>query len=435
MVIHYSGLSMVKLAGSSLDQRSAAAVAALADRVARQAPLLARRMVDRLKNEVPFYAHLPEEQLEGDILAICHHNIGVFLRLLATGHSPSESDLDAIRSSAARRAEERVPLQAILRAHHVGLMMMWEYFQHEVPAVSQEQLLFVATVAMEYIEGVTTLVSDAYVEEHEIIYGAERDVQRSLVNALLSGAPTADLAAQAGIHVHSGYLVLALDMGHSLDEDQPGVETAVATRRKIRRVGTRLSATVGEDALTLLDVAGGIVLIPTDADDSGGVAAEVPRLVASLSEAAHSPIVGGYAWHPGLPGIATSRVEAKALLELALQLRCRPGAYRIDDLLLEYALSRDPSVLALLAAVLEPLGRRGADLVETLESYFDAQLDRRLTAATLHIHPNTLDYRLKRIRTLTGVDTNSASGITMLRAGLLARKVRGELRTNQGTIL
>jgi len=409
-------------------------VRALADRVAGQAPMPARRMVTRLSNDVPFYSHLPNEQLEGDILAICQHNIRVFLDLLATGHAPSESDLDTIRTSAARRAEERVPLESVLRAHHVGLMMMWEHFQHEAAAVSQEQLLFVATMAMKYIEQVTTLVSDAYVEEHEIIYGAERDVRRALILALLSGAPATELASQVDVHVYTEYLVLAMDMGHSVDEDRPEVETAVAARRKIRRVGTRLHTAIGTDVLTLLDVSGGIVLIPTHADDSGRVASQIPELVESLADAAHSPIVAGYSWHPGASGIVASGVEAKALVTLAIQLGRPPGAYRLEDLLLEYALSRDPSVMAALATFLGPLRHRGADLLETLEAYFATQLDRRRTATQLHIHPNTLDYRLRRIRVLTGLDTNSASGIAMLGAGLLTRKIQGDVPVSQSVI-
>lgn len=396
--------------------------------------MLARRMVTRLSDEVPFYSHLPKEQLEGDILAICQHNIRVFLNLLATGHTPSESDFDTIRTSAARRAEERVPLEAVLRAHHVGLMMMWEHFQHHAESVNEKQLLFVATMAMEYVEQVTTVVSDAYMEEYEVIYGAERDVRRGLIHALLSGIPTTDLVSQADVHVHSEYLVLAMDMGHSMDEDRPEVETAVAARRKIRRVATRLCATIGTDVLTLLDVSGGIVLIPADADDSARVLSHIPELVESLADAAHSPIVAGYSWHPGAPGIVTSGVEAKALGKLAVQLGCPPGAYRLDDLLLEYAVSRDPSVMTALAAVLGPLGHRGADLLETLEAYFATQLDRRRTATQLHVHPNTLDYRLRRIRALTGLDTNSASGIVMLGAGLLARKIQGDVPMSQNAL-
>ena len=44
--------------------------AALARRVADNVELLARRMTDAFVAEIPVYAHLPREQLDGEILQI-----------------------------------------------------------------------------------------------------------------------------------------------------------------------------------------------------------------------------------------------------------------------------------------------------------------------------------------------------------------------------
>jgi len=76
-----------------------------------------------------------------------------------------------------------------------------------------------------------------------------------------------------------------------------------------------------------------------------------------------------------------------------------------------------------LAAVLHPLSGPGTVLYDTVAAYLDTDLDRRRTAARLHVHPNTLDYRLRRIRTLTGIDTGSATGITMLTSALVASQL------------
>ena len=398
----------------------------LATRLSAESASLAREMVRRLHTNVPFYAHLPDEQLDGDILTICQHNIDVFLQLLGTGRPPSPEALEVIQSSAARRAEERVPLDAVLSAYHVGLMMMWGHVQREAATMGRpEHLPEVATVAMSYIEQVTSLVSGAYVEEHALIYGAERDIRRALVAALLTGEPAGDLAMQAGTRLHDDYLVVAARMGHSLDEGRPEVESAVAARRKIHRVSARLEAQTGTETLTLLDVSGGMILVPVDADIAEQTVDEIPDLVDDLADAAGSSIVAGYAWHPGSAGVVTSGTEARALVELALQLGRPPGAYRLADLVLEYALSRDRSAMAVLATVLNPLGGPGTVLYDTLAAYLETDLDRRRTAARLHVHPNTLDYRLRRIHALTGMHTGSASGITMLTSALVASKLGG----------
>lgn len=397
---------------------------ALVLRMATQSTMFARRMVQHLQATVPFYAHLPQEQLEGDILMICQHNIEMLINMIATGRDPNEPDLDAIRVSAARRAEEGVPLEAVLSAYHAGLMMMWEHFQYEESVEGSNDLLPLATLMMRYIEQTTTAVANAYLEEHDVIHGSERDGRRALIAALLAGERSADLVALAGVRLAAEYLVLAMDMGQSLDEDHPEVVSTVATRRKIRRMDACVRSLVGTDALTLLDVTGGMVLIPVDPNNVDAVTRDITGLVEALADAAGSSIVAGYAWHPGVAGVATSASEAKVLARLASRLGRRPGAYRLTDLALEYALSRDLSSLGILADILRPVIEHGTGLIQTLETYFDSQLDRRQAAAQLHVHPNTIDYRLRRIHALTGLDAGTASGITMLKVALLAVKIQ-----------
>src|ERR687890_648174 len=69
--------------------------------------------------EIPLYAMLPREQLEGEILAITTANLRLFFSTLREGRPLAPEELAEIRMSAARRAEERVPLEAVLTAYHV----------------------------------------------------------------------------------------------------------------------------------------------------------------------------------------------------------------------------------------------------------------------------------------------------------------------------
>ena len=61
------------------------------------------------------------------------------------------------------------------------------------------------------------------------------------------------------------------------------------------------------------------------------------------------------------------------------------------------------------------------ELMETLEGYIATNLNRRVTARTLYVHTNTVDYRLKRITHLTGFDPTQATGLWSLRSALVAR--------------
>ena len=114
--------------------------------------------------------------------------------------------------------------------------------------------------------------------------------------------------------------------------------------------------------------------------------------------------------------------EASEVLRLATELGRPPGLYVLDDVLLEYLVTRPSEAGTRLAGVLAALDH-GPELVETLQGYFDADLDRKKAASALNIHPNTLDYRLKRVSELTGLSAGSARGLQVLGAALVARRL------------
>jgi DNA-binding PucR family transcriptional regulator len=100
----------------------------------------------------------------------------------------------------------------------------------------------------------------------------------------------------------------------------------------------------------------------------------------------------------------------------------------VDGFLLELLLARAPDLGDRLAGrVLGPLEayaeRRSSDLLETLEAFLESGLDRRQTAQRLHVHPNTLDYRLRRIAELTGLEPGRPRDLVLLELAIARRKL------------
>jgi sugar diacid utilization regulator len=62
--------------------------------------------------------------------------------------------------------------------------------------------------------------------------------------------------------------------------------------------------------------------------------------------------------------------------------------------------------------------RRSTDLVTTLRTYLDHDLNTTATAEALFIHPNTVGLRVKRIESLLGVNLTSVGDLTTLRTAL-----------------
>src|SRR3954469_15391547 len=117
------------------------AAASLYTRVSGRIPVLARRMIQTFCDEVPFYRQLPVEQLEGEILDICADNLRVFSATLHHQRPPPAEELAEPRSSAARRAQERVPLDAVLTAYHVGGRIGWTALVDDAPPGEDEQVI------------------------------------------------------------------------------------------------------------------------------------------------------------------------------------------------------------------------------------------------------------------------------------------------------
>jgi DNA-binding PucR family transcriptional regulator len=69
--------------------------------------------------------------------------------------------------------------------------------------------------------------------------------------------------------------------------------------------------------------------------------------------------------------------------------------------------------------VLEPLALDAhAELVNTLRTLLECRLDRTATSAALHVHRNTLAYRLKRIEEITALDLGSPHDLACVYAAL-----------------
>ncbi len=127
--------------------------------------------------------------------------------------------------------------------------------------------------------------------------------------------------------------------------------------------------------------------------------------------------IGGH--YLGADGIVTSFQEAETALRLGLKLYGPGKAYLVDDLGLYVVfgeVSTDRQV-HLAKRLLAPLLQE-ADLLKTLRAYFAANLNLTKAAQQLHIHRNTLIYRLGKIKNLTELDPEAFEDAVQLRMAL-----------------
>ncbi|WP_103352078.1 CdaR family transcriptional regulator [Amycolatopsis sp. CA-128772] len=385
------------------------------ERLTREEPELIARVLRRIQAEVADYRRLPVEELTGDIAGITRQAVRAFARSLREDRELNAAELREVGASAVRRAEEGFPLEAVLTAYHVGAREIFAVGSASSGRADVADLLEVADRVLAFVGTVTGAVTRGYLEELRTKVGQEHTARRTLLSVLVDGGPVDVVARSAGITLPAQYLVLSVELGPHADEASPGVDAEIAVRRKLRRFLAAFEHACGDGVLASLDGPGGLVLLPVAGRpsdwhavlDAAGRAAGVTVLAAADTAAPAE--------------VREVAAQTGEVLDVLRWFGRDPGLYRLDDVLVEYQLTRPGAARDRLAAALGPLDAH-PELVETLKTYLALDTNRRRTAARLHVHPNTVDYRLRRVRDLTGIDPLHPAGLARLTAASAARR-------------
>jgi sugar diacid utilization regulator/GAF domain-containing protein len=202
----------------------------------------------------------------------------------------------------------------------------------------------------------------------------------------------------------------------------------------LQRIVSATQAVAGGSPITpLIGTRSGFVVLlwPVGMDvaqQPSQIADSVRRYVASRTRTTVSICLGD---------ICDSILEHRACFQLAVgALRLmqtggrRDQVISLDDLgIFRLLLSvDDPAALRAYAErVLGPLrgydDARQGDLVHTLEGYLQNDLNTARTAAALHVHANTLTYRLRRIEKLAGIRLRNAEDLLQVSLALCIERI------------
>ncbi|MGV9633042.1 PucR family transcriptional regulator [Nocardia rhamnosiphila] len=327
-----------------------------------------------------------------------------------------------LSAAADKWAYEQIPLDLLL--HNVNAAVRECFGRLEPGEPECDGVLTGSQCILGALRIISATVSCAYVREVKAAAGEYRATVHAFTSALLAGLPARMSAPGFAFEIQDSYTVLALSIPPHPDEHNPSVSASVVARRKLRRTQSALSAQPwGGRALSLLSVNGGTVLLPGDSTDP----AEVESLVTSLSCAAGTLITAAVAT-ASAGDVPASVDHAHDLLDIAQRLGCPPGVYHFEDFALEYQLTRTGPGHVALWSLLEPLDEY-PKLLDTLREHIWNNSGRRRTSAAMHIHPNTFDYRLKRIHEITGLDPAEPTGLWQLRSAFLVREFWREQRS------
>lgn len=256
---------------------------------------------------------------------------------------------------------------------------------------------------------------------------AESRVHSELLDNLLDGHlddRTGMLAKAAllGVDLKTPRYVACVGLQFPLDADSADIPPSV-TREQFDQIERRVRDRFPHSAL--IARSGDVVLLLEA--DSG----DLKQIRHRLHEVIVHPVRGDRELSAGLGRIcvelddyADSYGEAALALDVA---RRRPTGEMLsqDDLGLYGLLARLParqSLESMMESALGPLieadSSHGSEYVKTLHAYLDADRHLERTANRLHVHPNTVRYRLAKAQRLLGVDLRDVNERFLLELAL-----------------
>jgi sugar diacid utilization regulator len=391
---------------------------------------VARRMVDRYREEIVDYRLAQPDILYADVYGVSLDALRTTVHGLETGRrATSPSDFEGTRRGAARRVHQDMSLESFLHAARLWGRVLWETVlsctRQEVPA-EREAALQIAGQLLEHMDMLSTAAAQGYLDELQSVWSDREVVRRDLLDALIAGEGGSErvrrLARSLRLRLYDRYVVVIVR-----GDERPAEETAeqpAATRLALRRIVEATRARLKPAAGSLLvGVRHGevVALYPF-----GSVAEidSVKEACCALARdlARQDASVGMSGVHDGLAKLAVSYSEAREAVEIAAGTGIRDRVIAFDEVLIDSIVRSSGHADRILEDTIGPLLRYDAEkhseLVPTLRAYVDAGFNLTRSAELLRVHPNTVVYRLRRIRELSGRDPQVPDDLLLLYLGL-----------------
>lgn len=343
-----------------------------------------------------------------EVVAGCLELVAAVLEGRAAGRLP-----EPVQDKIADWAADGVALEAVQHATHIGFRFVLDLLARPAAGTDSRALVVAGQRLAEVLDGVITTFTSAYVRELRAHTAMRQAGTEALAAALIAGTSTPETARECGFRDAEAYTVFALTLSHPANGTIEDGHDPVGALRRLRRLRGEL--TMGDDVpLARLSEEGGTVLVPSDSYDDASAA----KLFERLRIAAGDPLLATVV-HARRDQIPEATRRAHELLDLAQRLNRPARLYGMADLAVEYQITRPGPARRRLAKSLDPLHAQ-PELLHTLTVHLANDRNRKRTARALYIHTNTIDYRLRRIARLTGLDPADTEGLWQLQAALIA---------------
>jgi PucR C-terminal helix-turn-helix domain len=362
-------------------------------------------VVEAIRAAVPEYATLDLAEQRTSVV----EQLRITLSGLVAGRGPTAAERDFAFMLGRTRARDGISVQAVIAAYHIGYRYIWETLQaraREVGAANDPELLRRVDTIWEWVRYGAGAAADGHGDYSRLQDQTRGGALHRLVDLLYGGGgeqpAAADAARQAGLDPARSYRVVLAD--------QAGVSAVAQMNRSLafrNDGGTAQSVLRGSHAVVI------------------GQSVDGEATVATVRRHLPSSLVAVGVERPGLTGAEASIRDAEDALHYLAAIHGQ-GTSAAEcwyerswlDILTAGAMDR-------IADRLQPgldAVKAHPDLADTAWAYLQHRLSFVQTAQVLHLHPNSVRYRIDRWTELTGWGFDSADDRALTRTAIRAAR-------------
>ncbi len=339
-------------------------------------PALAEEIIEAISQGVPEYVLPLEGSFGRGLRRGVEEALGRFLDLFGSDGGDADPRREIYVELGRGELRAGRPLEALLGAYRLGARVAWrrQAAAGEAAGLEPQTLYLLAESIFAYIDEISAESVEGYALEQAAVAG-ERQRRRRRLARLLVQDPPADPEAVRAAAEETGWPLPDTVAAIVIRTDEPG------------------GLALGPDVIA--------------ADDPAGVCALIPDPDAPGRRRQLEVVLGDVACALGPTGPVAAAPASAQRARAALALGRGTGLVVADDHQLELLLGADPRLARDLAeSRLAPLsGETAASrdrLTETLSAWLDHQGRTEQVARALDVHPQTVRYRLARLRDLFG---------------------------------
>lgn len=336
--------------------------------------LIIERFRQSIRAELASYRDVPDAELEGGFRT----DLEVILRSARDYHEDvRDADLAPLIEVGQTRARQGIPVEELLLAWRIGVQDVITRAREigEPLGIGPEEMLDFVQSLSAWSDRAMAIVAGAHRRAELDLARRQQQRREHLAREALRGRMTQpqvrEHATACGLDPDCDYI--AIRAGIETDGSRMEIERALGFHDNVsprRGVSTELDG----------DLAGFLREL-TDRRLPLAVGVGLPRPLERIAES----------FELATRALATARSFGLS------------GANSIDTLGLLSSVAADAAVgEALARRYIEPLAGSGAEIIESLRTFFECDMHIDSAAKRLFVHPNTLRYRIARFEELTG---------------------------------